>query len=142
MQSTMHAMIPPPLHRRMKSRVCVSQVRLHHFGIQSELRPARHSSDLQAGRHCKSQFARVVKGVDLRSTAGNCAWARTPQLTADTAAGLSCHASACRPCLPSLPWATGWPQTRRDPRPCCNRWARASGLGRSVPLRACGPWVV
>jgi hypothetical protein len=23
----------------------------------------------------------VVKGVDLRSTAGNCAWARTPQLT-------------------------------------------------------------
>ena len=27
------------------------------------------------------QFARVVKGVDLRSTAGNCAWARTPQLT-------------------------------------------------------------
>ena len=30
---------------------------------------------------CTSQFARVVKGVDLRSTAGNCAWARTPQLT-------------------------------------------------------------
>ena len=29
----------------------------------------------------RSQFARVVKGVDLRSTAGNCAWARTPQLT-------------------------------------------------------------
>ena len=28
-----------------------------------------------------SQFARVAKGVDLRSTAGNCAWARTPQLT-------------------------------------------------------------
>ena len=27
------------------------------------------------------QFARVAKGVDLRSTAGNCAWARTPQLT-------------------------------------------------------------
>jgi hypothetical protein len=23
----------------------------------------------------------VVKGVDLRSTAGNCAWVRTPQLT-------------------------------------------------------------
>jgi hypothetical protein len=33
--------------------------------------------------HC--QFARVAKGVDLRSTAGNCAWVRTPQLTfADT----------------------------------------------------------
>ena len=28
-----------------------------------------------------SKFARVVKGVDLRSTAGNCAWVRTPQLT-------------------------------------------------------------
>ena len=27
------------------------------------------------------QFARVVKGVDLRSTAGNCARVRTPQLT-------------------------------------------------------------
>ena len=25
-----------------------------------------------------SQFARVVKGVDLRSTARKCAWARTP----------------------------------------------------------------
>ena len=37
--------------------------------------------------HCKpflvagSQFARVVKGVDLRSTARKCAWVRTPQLT-------------------------------------------------------------
>ena len=30
---------------------------------------------------CLCQFARVVKGVDLRSTAGNCAWVRTPQLT-------------------------------------------------------------
>ena len=27
------------------------------------------------------QFARAVKGVDLRSTAGYCAWVRTPQLT-------------------------------------------------------------
>ena len=27
------------------------------------------------------QFARVVKGVDLRATAGNCARVRTPQLT-------------------------------------------------------------
>ena len=26
----------------------------------------------------RGQFARVVKGVDLRSTAGNCAWVRTP----------------------------------------------------------------
>ena len=27
------------------------------------------------------QFARVVKGVDLRSTARKCAWVGTPQLT-------------------------------------------------------------
>ena len=29
----------------------------------------------------ESQFARVVKGVDLRSTGGNSAWVRAPQLT-------------------------------------------------------------
>ena len=28
-----------------------------------------------------SQSARVVKGVDLRTTAGNCAWVQTPWLT-------------------------------------------------------------
>jgi hypothetical protein len=27
------------------------------------------------------QFARVAEGVDLRSTASNCVWVRTPQLT-------------------------------------------------------------
>ena len=37
----------------------------------------RISKHLNAER----QFARVAKGVDLRSTAGNCAWVRTPQLT-------------------------------------------------------------
>ena len=37
---------------------------------------------------CTSQFARVVKGVDLRSTAGNCAWARTPQLTCNQEADI------------------------------------------------------
>ena len=37
--------------------------------------------NFQADTRCK--FARVVKGVDLRSTAGNCAWARAPQLTAN-----------------------------------------------------------
>ena len=37
-------------------------------------------------RQTLSQFARVVKGVDLRSTAGNCAWVRTPQLTVYPAA--------------------------------------------------------
>ena len=29
----------------------------------------------------EGQFARVVKGVDLRSTGGNSAWVRAPQLT-------------------------------------------------------------
>ena len=33
------------------------------------------------------QFARVVKGVDLRSTAGNCAWVRTPQLASLSVVG-------------------------------------------------------
>ena len=120
----------PPLPRR---------TRVKHGGQGLASGPQVPSAYLAvADLNVMCQFARVVKGVDLRSTAGNCAWARTPQLTADTAAGLSCHASACRPCLPPLPWATCWPQARRDPRPCCNRWARASGLGSSVPLRACG----
>ena len=34
------------------------------------------------------KFARVAKGVDLRSTAGNCAWVRTPQLA-------TCATSRC-----------------------------------------------
>ena len=29
----------------------------------------------------EGQFARMVKGVDLRSTGGNSAWVRAPQLT-------------------------------------------------------------
>ena len=29
----------------------------------------------------EGQFARAVKGLDLRSNAGHCAWVRTPQLT-------------------------------------------------------------
>ena len=41
--------------------------------------PLSADSNRPAIHHC--QFARVVKGVDLRSTAGNCAWVRTPQLT-------------------------------------------------------------
>ena len=32
------------------------------------------------GPRFQCQFARVVKGLDLRSNAGNCAWVRTPQL--------------------------------------------------------------
>ena len=39
------------------------------------------SDQAMVGCMATCQFARVAKGVDLRSTAGNCAWARTPQLT-------------------------------------------------------------
>ena len=46
-------------------------VRGHAF-VAVEVR-AEHLNDCQ--------FARVVKGVDLRSTEGNFAWAQTPQLT-------------------------------------------------------------
>ena len=43
------------------------------------------------------QFARVVKGVDLRSTAGNCAWARSPQLTCNKEADfdVNTYATSC-----------------------------------------------
>ena len=38
----------------------------------------------------RSQFARVVKGVDLRSTARKCAWVRTPQLTERSGLSILC----------------------------------------------------
>ena len=64
------------------------------------------------------QFARVAKGVDLRSTAGNCAWVRTPQLTGhvmhviavffladDGAKLLRSHARLCVSCVcKTLAW--------------------------------------
>ena len=44
----------------------------------------------------RSQFARVVKGVDLRSTTGNCAWVRTSQLTpSDAPPGVAATAIWC-----------------------------------------------
>ena len=50
------------------------------------------------------QFARVVKGVDLRSTAGNCARVRTPQLTLE-----SSLQSSARKCIQS------WQERSRAP---------------------------
>ncbi len=41
----------------------------------------RANQNAAGDERLQCQFARVVKGVDLRSTAGNCAWVRTPQLT-------------------------------------------------------------
>ena len=43
----------------------------------------------------RCQFARVVKGVDLRSTTGNSAWVRTPQLTPSDAPRCGCHTIWC-----------------------------------------------
>jgi hypothetical protein len=48
----------------------------HALRIAASLRPR---VCLQ-GPRLPCQFARVVKGLDLRSNAGNCAWVRTPQL--------------------------------------------------------------
>ena len=64
-------------------------LRLQSLGVGSHLVLARRrghvdmiESRLLHGLNCCAcHFARVVKGVDSRSTAGNCAWARTPQLT-------------------------------------------------------------
>ena len=42
---------------------------------------SRSNANTFGAEQLQCQFARVVKGVDLRSTAGNCAWVRTPQLT-------------------------------------------------------------
>ena len=56
------------------------------------------------------QFAREVKGVDLRSTAGNCAWVPTPQLT--RCSNFKCHA----PLYPCSLWL--------GPCPCCKCRAR------------------
>ena len=47
----------------------------------------------------KCQFARVVKGVDLRSTGVNSAWVRTPQLTSFTDCTAADVAMASRTCL-------------------------------------------
>ena len=50
------------------------------------------------------QFARVVKGVDLRSTAGNCAWVRTPQLTCFTSDFAIETLAHCRSCCVVFYW--------------------------------------
>ena len=52
--------------------------------------------------HASSQFARVVKGVDLRSTAGNCAWVRTPQLTDDLIDPTTQLARECEPKIANI----------------------------------------
>ena len=58
-----------------------------------------HTTEWWQGCSARCQFARVVKGVDLRSTAAHCAWVRTPQLTlvhADARSGGWCSARAQR----------------------------------------------
>ena len=53
----------------------------HAFCAQRKRRRGRTASCRCALTGVYGQFARVAKGVDLTSTAGNCAWARAPQLT-------------------------------------------------------------
>ena len=73
-----------PAHMsRRRTRMCEAQ----------RLPPRRHMLRSQhvgarfATSTCK--FARVVKGVDLRSTAGNCAWVRAPQLAIEHVSAIS-----------------------------------------------------
>ena len=67
------------------------------LGAES-LRSLQQCIDMSSFFFAMRQFARVAKGVDLRSTAGNCAWARTPQLTL-------CFIASTRRCPPS--WQDG-----------------------------------
>ena len=62
------------------------------------------------------QFARVVKGVDLRSTGGNSAWVRTPQLTCFAGAqqGLASEAKRTRRLQPRPATPTRLPTLQAD----------------------------
>ena len=66
------------------------------------------------------QFARVVKGVDLRSTAGNCARVRTPQLT--------CFGIPEQSCLPASDGAS--PEIGHS-----GAWFRSTDLWVMSPTR-------
>ena len=48
---------------------------------QAERPSPQTCHETRCDSHLVRQFARVAKGVDLRSTGGNSAWVRTPQLT-------------------------------------------------------------
>ena len=82
-----------------------------------------------------SQFARVVKGVDLRSTAGNCAWARTPQLTGPPSLHSADMHDSPHPAPPVPPDRQCIAHLTKDPRRVCRRWARVWGHGGEVPHR-------
>jgi hypothetical protein len=83
-----------PAHMsRRRTRMCEAQ----------RLPPRRHMlrSQHMGARYAIStcKFARVVKGVDLRSTAGNCAWVRAPQLAIDNVQPLAaCSWASQVPC--------------------------------------------
>ena len=72
-----HAVSSYSMHEQLRGRRMKRSIPHIHPGCLPELERWQGS-----GKDCsQGQFARVVKGVDLRSTAGNCAWVRTPQLT-------------------------------------------------------------
>ena len=83
----------------------------------------------------------MVKGVDLRSTAGNCAWARTPQLTLTMMQLLICKLMA----YADLAWGTSGKQcagacpaerysqgSERSEDDACFRSEHAESLGAHV----------
>jgi hypothetical protein len=82
------AMMPPSEHQNPRGRIRrgvllggIAPPAGNGVGTSASSASAETPAEQQLGRDFRSQFARVVEGVDLRSTAGNCAWVRTPQLT-------------------------------------------------------------
>ena len=88
-----------------------------------------------------SQFARVVKGVDLRSTAGNCAWARTPQLTFRGTAwfGSVLNDSSDAGALQKQPHGLRLRLLTASPQPLWNGISKAGIRGSAAEVLMCGP---
>ena len=90
---------------------------------------ARHRATL--GCKTMRQFARVVKGVDLRSTGGNSAWVRTPQLTYRVTARLSAQCAVGFPASA----ARVVPMRRRIGWPCCAHGVQAQAAALKARRR-------
>jgi hypothetical protein len=94
---------------------------------------------------CRSQFARVVKGVDLRSTARKCAWVPTPQLTSPPVLCWQQSRSVLHNmhnmsnmlgCLSKVPVQIRFPRCCRLARPSCSETKCTEKLEKKVN-RAC-----
>ena len=102
--------------------------------------------------HYQVSLPEWLMGVDLRSTAGNCAWARTPQLTFSTVNS--------RPAVPLLHRSTPLTESfssivmRRYHEACsCSPLEAATSLGKArcwpimsaagfEPARSCLQWIL